>query len=38
MQTLDLAKKIYGWQPEYSGNEGFRRIKNTVDWFSTRKI
>ena len=35
---ISLAKKIYGWQPEYSGNEGFRRgIKNTVDWFSTRE-
>jgi dTDP-glucose 4,6-dehydratase len=28
------AKRLFGWQPEYAGEEGFRAgLKKTIDWF-----
>jgi nucleoside-diphosphate-sugar epimerase len=31
------AKRLLGWQPEYSGLEGFKRgLRETVNWFSLR--
>jgi dTDP-glucose 4,6-dehydratase len=28
------AKSLFGWQPAYSGLDGFRRgLEETVDWF-----
>jgi NAD dependent epimerase/dehydratase len=29
------AKKIFGWEPKYSGIEGFTKgLQNTIEWFS----
>lgn len=31
---VDVAKDLFGWNPEHSGLEGFTRgLKQTVDWF-----
>jgi len=31
---ISKAKKLFGWQPEYGGKEGFiRGLQETVDWF-----
>ena len=29
------AKELFGWQPTYSGREGFKRgLAETIDWFT----
>jgi dTDP-glucose 4,6-dehydratase len=29
------AKELFGWQPTYSGREGFKRgLVETIDWFT----
>ena len=33
-----LLKKLTGWEPEFSGIEGFKKgLEITVDWFSNPK-
>jgi NAD dependent epimerase/dehydratase len=32
------ARNVFGWDPEYSGLEGFQNgLKNTIQWFSQKK-